>query len=59
LIATIEMPFRDVTGISEAEKQIAGRRQPASCEGDIMRYALLWLLGVPIPLLIVVYLLFH
>jgi len=25
----------------------------------IMRYALLWLLGVPIPVLIVVYLLFH
>jgi len=24
-----------------------------------MRYALLWLLGVPIPLLIVIWLLFH
>jgi hypothetical protein len=35
------------------------RRQPASSEGDIMRYALLWLLGVPIPILIVIYLLFH
>jgi len=38
---------------------------PGSCEDRgstsvrIMRYALLWFLGVPIPVLIVVYLLFH
>jgi hypothetical protein len=26
---------------------------------DQMRYALLWLLGIPVPVLIVLYLLFH
>jgi hypothetical protein len=26
---------------------------------DTMRYALLWLVGVPIPVLVVLYLLFH
>jgi hypothetical protein len=26
---------------------------------DEMRYALLWLIGVPIPVLVVLYLLFH
>jgi hypothetical protein len=26
---------------------------------NVMRYALLWLLGVPIPVLIILYLLFH
>jgi hypothetical protein len=26
---------------------------------DPMRYALLWLIGIPIPVLIVLYLLFH
>jgi hypothetical protein len=33
--------------------------RPQSRKGSNMRYALLWLLGVPIPLLIVVWLLFH
>jgi hypothetical protein len=33
------------------------RRPPL--KGQLMRYALLWLLGVPIPLLIVIWLLFH
>jgi hypothetical protein len=28
-------------------------------KGQLMRYGLLWLLGVPIPLLIVIWLLFH
>jgi hypothetical protein len=30
-----------------------------SDEGLFMKYGLLWLLGVPIPVLIVIYLMFH
>jgi hypothetical protein len=30
-----------------------------SFQEDIMRYAFLWLLGVPIPVLILLYLVFH
>jgi hypothetical protein len=33
--------------------------EPSARRNDVMRYALLWLLGVPIPVLIVIYLLFH
>jgi hypothetical protein len=32
---------------------------PVQKRSTSMRYALLWLLGIPIPVLIVVYLLFH
>jgi hypothetical protein len=31
----------------------------APAKGTDMRYALLWLLGVPIPILIVIWLFFH
>ena len=34
------------------------RRETYKAE-SIMRYGLLWLLGVPIPILIVIWLLFH
>jgi len=33
--------------------------RPGTGEIDVMRYALLWLLGIPIPVLIVIWLLFH
>jgi hypothetical protein len=37
-----------------------GSPLPAKSErNSSMRYALLWLLGVPIPVLILIYLLFH
>ena len=32
---------------------------PRTGKIDVMRYALLWLLGIPIPVLIVIWLLFH
>lgn len=35
------------------------RRSPVIVSEDAMKYGLLWLLGVPIPVLIVLYLLFH
>ena len=39
-------------GVHPEDGRKPNRRRP-------MRYALLWLLGVPIPVLIVLYLIFH
>ncbi|TWB40452.1 hypothetical protein [Nitrospirillum pindoramense] len=34
-------------------------QKPKNEEVTAMRYALLWLLGVPLPVLIIIYLIFH
>jgi hypothetical protein len=38
---------------------VSGWRGRNAAKGKPMRYALLWLLGVPIPVLIIIWLLFN
>jgi hypothetical protein len=49
---------RDDWGVVQRRTRPAGPGA-AGFGGFLMRYALLWLLGVPIPLLIVIWLFFH
>ena len=45
--------------IQKSNFPAAGRFIRGQSREILMRYALLWLLGVPIPVLLVLYLLFH
>jgi hypothetical protein len=56
----MEMTRTPICGEIDAEllRRFAALCPRPTWEGK-MRYALLWLLGIPIPVLIVLYLLFH
>ena len=47
---------RSPRGEPSAGKSVLSAQAPRTLEGEMGRYALLWLLGVPIPILLLIYL---
>jgi hypothetical protein len=59
---SLEGPFMETRKTITYRSRVAGRSpalQTNISGGNEMKYGLLWLIGIPIPILIVAFLIFH